>query len=58
MTRATRPKSNIILFCSLDKSIGVFVVTLKSLVVVDTTFKSLSSSINIRELLNLYKNKS
>ena len=58
ITRATRPRSNTILFRSLDKSIEVFIVTLKSLVVVDTTLKSLSSSVGIRELLNLYKNRS
>ena len=58
MTRATRSRSNIILFHFLDKSIGVFVITFKSLVVVNTTLKSLSNSISIRELLNLYKNRS
>ena len=58
MIRATRSRFNTILFRSLDKSIRVFVVTLKSLVIVDATLKSLSSSISIRELLNLYKNRS
>ena len=58
MTRATRPRSNMILFRFLDKSIGVFVVTLKSLIVVNTTLESLSNSISIKELLNLYKNRS
>ena len=58
MTRATRLRFNIILFRSLDKFIGVFVVTLKSLIVVNITLKSSSSSIGIRELLDLYKNRS
>ena len=58
ITRATRSRFNTILFHSLDKSIEVFIVTLKSLVVVDATLKSLSSSVDIRELLNLYKNRS
>ena len=58
MTRAIRSRFNIILFCSLDKSIEVFIVALKSLVVVDATLKSLSNSISIRELLDLYKNRS
>ena len=58
ITRATRPRFNTILFRSLNKSIGVFVITLKSLVVVDVTLKSLSNSISMRELLDLYKNRS